>query len=206
MSDITRVKSDTKRAEPMSEVAVLEAREMLETLMKREHRGPTDTWTAARDRTAKRVGIAPSQAMRLGIAGDDYTGQEKAVFTIVDWAIKNSVHVHLVAHARKSERGQGAPETEDIKGAMEIGANAFNILTVWRDRKREEEAKKPHEETEGEDRPGVILNVAKQRNGDFEGKVGLWFDQETYRYHGTPDRTNWDRRYVQRGTSIGEAA
>lgn len=64
MSDIQRVKSNTKRA-VMSEVAVLEAREMLETLMKREHRGPTDTWTAARDRTAIRVGIEPSQAKRL---------------------------------------------------------------------------------------------------------------------------------------------
>jgi twinkle protein len=29
---------------------------------------------------------------------------------------------------------------------------------------------------------GVVLNVAKQRNGDFEGKIGLWFDQKTYRY------------------------
>ena len=145
--------------------------------------------------------------MRLGIAGDDYTGQEKAVFAIVDWAIKHSVHVHLVAHARKGERGQGAPETEDIKGAMEIGANAFNILTVWRDRKREEDARKPGaEDDESLDRPGVILNVAKQRNGDFEGKAGLWFDQDTYRYHCTPDRAFWERRYIPRGNEIGEAA
>src|SRR5690606_37905447 len=75
--------------------------------------------------------------MRLGIAGDDYTGQEKAVFQIVDWTIQHNVHLHLVAHARKGERGQGARETEDIKGAMEIGANAFNIVTVWRNRKHE---------------------------------------------------------------------
>jgi twinkle protein len=140
--------------------------------------------------------------MRLGIAQDDYNGQEKAVFQIVDWTIQNNVHLHLVAHSRKGERGQGAPETEDIKGAMEIGANAFNILTVWRNRRHEEElgaAKTEVERHELDQKPGVLLNVAKQRNGDFEGKVGLWFDQSTYRYHSSFDRGVWDRVFLNRG-------
>lgn len=143
--------------------------------------------------------------MRLGIAQDDYTGQEKAVFQIVDWTIQHNVHTHLVAHARKGEKGQGAPETEDIKGAMEIGANAFNILTVWRNRNHEELLQATQDEVTRRDldeKPGVILNVAKQRNGDFEGKVGLWFDQETYRYHSSHDRGLWDRSFV----SLSEAA
>lgn len=137
--------------------------------------------------------------MRLGIAGDDYTGQEKAMFRIVDWAIQNNVHVHLVAHARKGEKGQGAPETEDVKGAMEIGANAFNIISIWRNRKHEEELGAAEDEAskaELEEKPGVILNVAKQRNGDFEGKIGLWFDQDTYRYHSSFDRSIWGRTYI----------
>ena len=138
--------------------------------------------------------------MRLGIASDDYSGQEKAVFQIVDWTIKHNVHTHLVAHARKGEKGQGAPESEDVKGAMEIGANAFNILSVWRNRKHEEDLKAAPAgselERELQEKPGVLLNVAKQRNGDFEGKVGLWFDQETYRYHSSHDRGVWNaRRY-----------
>lgn len=140
--------------------------------------------------------------MRLGIAQDDYNGQEKAVFQIVDWTIQNNVHLHLVAHSRKGERGQGAPETEDIKGAMEIGANAFNILTVWRNRRHEEElgaAKTEVERHELDQKPGVLLNVAKQRNGDFEGKVGLWFEQSTYRYHSSFDRGVWDRVFLTRG-------
>jgi twinkle protein len=137
--------------------------------------------------------------MRLGIAQDDYNGQEKAVFQMVDWTIANGVHLHLVAHSRKGERGQGAPETEDIKGAMEIGANAFNIVTVWRNRRHEEElqaAKTEADRRELDEKPGVILNVAKQRNGDFEGKVGLWFDQTTYRYHSSFDRGLWDRSFL----------
>ena len=143
--------------------------------------------------------------MRLGIAQDDYNGQEKAVFQLVDWTIANSVHLHLVAHARKGEKGQGAPETEDIKGAMEIGANAFNILTVWRNRKHEELLQAAQDELtrrELDEKPGVILNIAKQRNGDFEGKAGLWFDQDTYRYHSSHDRGLWGRTFV----SMSEAA
>ncbi|WP_375673924.1 AAA family ATPase, partial [Bartonella sp. TS82HLJMH] len=58
--------------------------------------------------------------MRLGIASDDYTGQEQAVYKIVDWAILNSVHIHLVAHARKGGLDKDIPGTEDIKGASEI--------------------------------------------------------------------------------------
>lgn len=138
--------------------------------------------------------------MRLGIAADDYSGQEKAVFRIVDWAISSNVHVHLVAHSRKGEKGGGAPETEDIKGASEIGSNAFNIIGVWRNREHEDRlkaAKTDDEKQQLAEKPGVQLNVAKQRNGDFEGKIGLWFDQETYRYLSAADRSLMGKRYVQ---------
>ncbi|CAH1653387.1 DNA primase [Hyphomicrobiales bacterium] len=136
--------------------------------------------------------------MRLGISGDDYNGQEKAMFLMVDWAISRNVHLHLVAHSRKADKDRGVPETEDVKGAMEIGANAFNIVTVWRNRKLEDEirgAKTELERIEKKKVPGVILNVAKQRNGDFEGKVGLWFNQENYRYRSSFDNSDFSRFY-----------
>lgn len=151
--------------------------------------------------------------MRMGVAGDDYNSQESVIFRLVDWAIENNVHVHIVAHAKKGEKDRGAPETADIKGAMEIGANAFNIISVWRNRRLEEQIQAARlAESEGrqsaegiplkelEQKPGVILNVAKQRNGDWEGKAGLWFDQETYRYQSSYDRHGWGaRRYLPDG-------
>lgn len=141
--------------------------------------------------------------MRLGIAGDDYNSQEAVIFRIVDWAMASGVHVHLVAHAKKGERERGAPGIEDIKGAMELGANAFNIISVWRNRKLEDAVAKL--QTDGnagaaarmrESKPGVLLTVCKQRNGDFEGKVGLWFDQRTYRYRSSADPADWRRSYL----------
>jgi twinkle protein len=129
--------------------------------------------------------------MRLGIDSDDYAAQEKALFKIVTWAVDNEVHVHLVAHSRKGERSSNVPEIEDVKGAMEVGANAFNIITVWRNRKQEDELQAEKDEEERKriksESPGVIMNVCKQRNGDWEGKVRLHFSMETYRYSCTPE-------------------
>lgn len=139
--------------------------------------------------------------MRLGIQSDDYTGQEQALFKIVTWAINRSVHVHLVAHARKGEASRAGPaEGDDIKGAMEISANAANIVTVWRHKKLEEQIRnaKEDEKADLEQKPTVLLNVAKQRNGDFEGKIGLWFDLKSYQYQSSWDRSDWQRSYLKR--------
>jgi twinkle protein len=139
--------------------------------------------------------------MRLGVDSEDYSAQERAVFEMVDWTLSNNVHVHLVAHSRKGDRDRGVPETADVKGAMEIGANAFNIIAVWRNRSLEEkiqQAQSEEEKDQHREKPGVILNVAKQRNGDFEGKVGLWFNQENYQYQSSYDRSEWNRRYLPR--------
>ena len=149
--------------------------------------------------------------MRLGIGSEDYEGQEKAVYGLVTWATERGVHLHLVAHARKADRAAtGVPELEDIKGASEIGANAFNIVAVWRNRKLEDEIKKNVDAAERgdetakvklaelEEKPAVILNIAKQRNGDWEGKCGLWFSQETYQYRSHEDARH-GRSYLPRG-------
>jgi len=142
--------------------------------------------------------------MRLGLETDDYSGQEAVMFRLVEWAVEKGVHIHLVAHSRKGERGVVVPETEDIKGAMELGANAFNIITVWRNRKREEAmAKEPEDEKQKVERErferqaGVVLNVAKQRNGDWEGKCALWFNQATYQYRSRQDLPRRQYAFVE---------
>ena len=122
--------------------------------------------------------------MRLGLETDDYNAQEQTMFEIVDWTIRSNVHVHLVAHSRKREDNR-MQSLDDVKGAMEIGANAFNTVIVWRNRKLEDEllaADNDDLRQELVTRPGVIINVVKQRNGDWEGKIPLWFDQGSYRY------------------------
>lgn len=144
--------------------------------------------------------------MRLGLSADDYAGQEKAMYELVNWTADRPVHSHLVAHARKGGSSSGAPESEDIKGGMEIGGNASNIISIWRNRKREDElnfgerdgeALTNAEMDELRKKPGVILNVAKQRNGDYEGKIGLWFDQQSYRYYCESNFNPLSRNYIR---------
>lgn len=135
--------------------------------------------------------------MRLGIETDDYNGQEQAVFRLVDWAIEKNVHVHLVAHSRKGDKNRSVPELEDVKGAMEIGANAFNVLLIWRNKLAEERAGEPDQRPDMLEEPTVTVNVAKQRNGDFEGKMNLYFHRRNYQYFSTRDDRRIARCYVQ---------
>ncbi len=152
--------------------------------------------------------------MRLGVGSEDYQGQEKAVFEVVSWAVEKGVHVHLVAHARKADRSNGPasaiPDAEDVKGTSEIASNAANVLGIWRNRKLEDEIRQATgaadkgdgaaelKARELADKPPVILNVAKQRNGDWEGKIGLWFNTETYQYRSAHDHRD-GRKYLPSG-------
>lgn len=144
--------------------------------------------------------------MRLGLSADDYAGQEKSMFKLVNWTAEKNMHSHLVAHARKANTSSsGPPESEDIKGGMEIAGNAANVISIWRNKKREDvlatgemdgERLSDAEINEFISSPGVILNVTKQRNGDFEGKVGLWFDQSSYRYYCEHNFNPMSRMYI----------
>jgi twinkle protein len=138
--------------------------------------------------------------MRLGIAGDDYNGQDKLINRLVDWTLGNRVHTHLVAHARKGEKGQGPAAAEDVKGASELSNNAANIVSIWRNRDLEQQAQAAESDEQRErllERPPVVLNVAKQRNGDWEGRAGLWFRQDCYQYRSSEDDARFPRAYLR---------
>ena len=133
--------------------------------------------------------------MRLGVGGENYEGQERAVFALTNFALNHNVHVHLVAHARKSDPKMGAsvnPGVEDIKGASEVANNAANVIGVSRDRRHEQKLAKAEEDAkrggsmaiveELRAKPGVYLTVSKQRNGDWDGVIPLWFDRATFQY------------------------
>jgi twinkle protein len=158
--------------------------------------------------------------MRLGIGSEDYEGQEKAVFELVSWAVAKGVHVHLVAHARKSDRAasHAVPDVEDVKGTSEIAANAANIIGIWRNRKLEDEIRIATEAADRGDaevqlkleeltqKPPVIVNVAKQRNGDWEGKFGLWFNPQTYQYRSAHDDRHGRKFVSSRSAPLAGAA
>ena len=167
-------------------------------------KSPIDAILTAFEYARARYGcdvFAIDSLMRLGVGSEDYEGQERAMYQLVEWAVGNAVHLHLVCHSRKGDaKFKAVPEIEDVKGAQEIGANAFNVVGILRNRSLEDQLKDVSDRIERGDesarskfeelsvKPPAILNVAKQRNGDWEGRVGLWFDTDTYRYRSAHDR------------------
>lgn len=140
--------------------------------------------------------------MRTGVAGDDYNAQEQVMYKTVQWAIENDVHVHFVAHSRKpSIHKTGAGSIDDVKGGMEIGGNAFNAFIIWRNKKIEDEIAEAFKSGDAgkvadlKAKASVVLNCDKQRNGDWTGKVGLWFDLKSYQYRDYQDNPN-GRNYL----------
>jgi twinkle protein len=120
--------------------------------------------------------------MMLGVRNDDYAAQAEVVHQLTRFAVENDVHVHLVCHTRKSSEGHAS---DSIRGAGELADTAFNIFIISRDRNLEDmraAAETEEQLTELSSKHGVWLKIDKQRNGDWQGDIGLEFDKSSYRY------------------------
>jgi twinkle protein len=104
---------------------------------------------------------------------DDYNAQKDFVNELCAFAQAHNVHIHLVHHVRKGESEHKAPGKFDVKGAGAITDQVDNVFIVWRNKKAEEE---------GNGDPTCILACEKQRNGEYEGKLGFWFDLDSQQY------------------------
>lgn len=104
---------------------------------------------------------------------DDYNAQKDFVNALCAFALDHQVHVHLVHHMKKGESEHKTPGKFDVKGTGAITDQVDNLFIVWRN-------KKAAEENNGE--PTCVLACEKQRNGEFEGKFGFWFDPDSQQY------------------------
>ena len=102
--------------------------------------------------------------MKVVRGTDDYNGQKEFVNSLCALGLAHSAHMHLVAHARKGKNIADGIDKWDIKGASEIADQVDNVCLV----------NKADDAASGE--PNQWLDIAKQRNGEYEGKVGLHFD------------------------------
>lgn len=124
---------------------------------------------------------------KCGFAEDDYAGQKVFVDSCAEWALKSGVHVHIVVHARKGKTEDDMPEKFDIKGTGAIADMVDNVFVIWRNKIKErvlaESLGVPtNKAMEQKDKPDCVINCCKQRNGEWEGKLGLFFDPRSLRY------------------------
>lgn len=134
---------------------------------------------------------------------DDYNAQKDFIAQLCALARLHEVHIHLVHHARKGSDESQAPRKLDARGAGEITDQVDNVFVCWWNK-----AKQDKRETGGtveQTDPDALLICDKQRNGPWEGFLGLWFDQKSLqfcadRYYETDDLMGW------KGPKSGRAA
>ncbi len=119
------------------------------------------------------------------VAGeDDYNGQKRFVDELTAIARDYSIHIHLVHHIRKPADESHKPGKYDYKGTGAITDQVDNVISVWRNKPKE---KKRDEGKAVDDRePDALLICDKQRNGDWEGSIGLWFHRDSQQYVAGP--------------------
>lgn len=117
---------------------------------------------------------------KCSIADDDYTAQKIFVDRICTVARDTGMHVHLVAHSRKGMDETKPPGKMDVKGSGAITDQVDNVITWWRN-KTKEEAIRQNRGFDDQD-PDAMLICDKQRNGDWEGKLGFWFDPKSMQF------------------------
>lgn len=115
---------------------------------------------------------------------DDYNGQKLFVDELTAIARDHGIHIHLVHHIRKPSDESHKPSKYDYKGSGSITDQVDNVISVWRNKAKE---KKRDEGKAIEDKePDALLICDKQRNGEWEGSIGLWFDRASMQYVGGP--------------------
>lgn len=122
------------------------------------------------------------------------TAQKDAMRKICDFARRNAVHLHLVAHPRKGADESKGPGKLDVAGSSKITDGADNVFTVWSARKDE------NDPTYDAEKPDAKLELQKQRNGEVQHySQYLWFNKAAQQF-----ATNSRRHAVEYVTFRGE--
>lgn len=147
---------------------------------------------------AKELGcrhIVIDSLTKCGLSQGDHEA-EKDFIDRLQWAAKTlGAHIHLVCHVRKPQNhGEDyVPNKFDVRGAGELTDLVDNVFIVWKD-KRKEQLKKmlaggaslgTKESDYIEKNADQRLIVAKQRHGEWEGQVNLYFHEASLQFLGS---------------------
>lgn len=114
---------------------------------------------------------------------DDYNGQKLLIDALCAIGRETGMHIHLVHHMKKGESEDKPGNKFDLKGTGAITDQADNVIVVWRNKPKERALKDPKKAGEVDlTRGDLYLVVEKQRNGEFEGPISLWFDEGSLQY------------------------
>jgi twinkle protein len=111
---------------------------------------------------------------------DDYNGQKTFVDELTAIARDYGMHIHLVHHIRKPANEDHKPNKYDYKGSGSITDQVDNVISVWRNKGKEKKREAGGQVDERD--PDALLICDKQRNGEWEGNIGLWFHPQSQQF------------------------
>ncbi|MFT0547849.1 AAA family ATPase [Allopusillimonas ginsengisoli] len=133
---------------------------------------------------------------------DDHNGQKDFVDMLCSLSKDLGLHVHLVHHAKKKESEDVKPGKFDAKGSGAIVDQVDQLLTVWRNKKKErqivmaqrieDDAARKAKLQELDEMPDSLLICDKNRNGEWEGQIGLWRHAPSLQFTGDNRRMPLD--------------
>lgn len=148
---------------------------------------------------AKKLGVnhvVIDSLMKCGFRGgkDKIACDQVAFVDRLCWAAKtNNIHIHLVHHMRKGEGNTSefqCPGKHDFRGQGELVDLVHNAIVCHRNKGKEDIMSGNNEvkKTKVRSMPDQLLNIVKQRNGEWEGKINLWYHPDSFQYLPTQSR------------------
>ena len=131
--------------------------------------------------------IVIDSMMRVVAGEDNYNAQKDFVGLLCSLAHDHNVHIHLVHHCRKPADDSAIPNKFDGKGSGAISDQVDQVLTVWRNKPKERAVEKALGKSEPVSpevagRGDALLVCDKNRHGEWEGKVSLWYHSPSLQY------------------------
>lgn len=122
---------------------------------------------------------------KCGFAEDDYNSQKGFIDQLTDFARDFDAHVQVCVHMRKGETEEKPAGKMDIKGTGAITDMVDTVLVIWRNKKKEKDKRVAEQAMEAFDDtkdPDAVLSCVKQRNGEHEPTVLLWFCRQSNQF------------------------
>lgn len=110
--------------------------------------------------------------------GDEYQEQKKFVSSLCDFAKKFNVHIHLVAHPRKTQNDADHVGKVDVKGSSHITDLADNVICLV----RIDEEVKERIRAKNKVPCDMYLYVKKNREFGIEGRISFQFNEDTKKF------------------------
>jgi twinkle protein len=122
-------------------------------------------------------------SMMMVCASEESLDEQKQFMTdLVRTAQETGLHIHLVAHCRKPLDESKPPTKYDLRGSAALSDQAHNVVTVWANKAKVAKLEIDPGDSTALAMPDALVAVEKQRNGVFEGRIKLWFDDASLRF------------------------